>query len=77
MDTPIVDFVKNYVNQHNMRLHMPGHKGKGFLGVEQFDITEIEGADVLYSATGIRKVREENAAAILGADKTLFSTEGS
>jgi len=77
MKTPIVDFVKDYVNQNNMRLHMPGHKGKNTLGFEEFDITEIEGADVLYSADGIIKESEENAAALFGSEKTVYSAEGS
>ena len=42
MKTPIVDFVKDYVNQDFLRLHMPGHKGKDNFGFEKFDITEID-----------------------------------
>ncbi len=77
MKTPIVDFVKDYVNQKNLRLHMPGHKGKEILGFEAFDITEIEGADVLYKAEGIIKQSEENAKKVFGTKKTLYSAEGS
>ena len=58
MKTPIVDFVKDYVNQDFLRLHMPGHKGKDNFGFEKFDITEIDGADVLYKAKGI--IKESN-----------------
>ena len=47
MNTPIVDFVKRYAESGVSRLHMPGHKGCGALGFEQYDITEIDGADVL------------------------------
>ena len=50
MNTPIVDFVKNYNSKKTLRLHMPGHKGESFLGCEPWDITEIDGADVLYKA---------------------------
>ena len=53
MKTPVVDFVKRYACGGFLRLHMPGHKGKGFIGVEQNDITEIDGADVLYNSQGI------------------------
>ena len=53
MDTPIYDFVTTYRDSSALRLHMPGHKGMGMLGVEALDITEIDGADVLYSAKGI------------------------
>ena len=76
MNTPICDFVKNYISQKNERLHMPGHKGCGLLGFEQFDITEIAGADSLYEANGIIKQSEQNASALFGSD-TFYSTEGS
>ena len=56
---------------------MPGHKGRGDMGVESADITEIDGADVLYSARGIIKQSEENASALFGTGRTLYSTEGS
>ena len=54
---------------------MPGHKGKSYLGVEEFDITEIEGADSLYEANGIIEESELIASEIFGA-KTYYSTEG-
>ncbi len=47
MKTTIVDFVKEYAEKNRTRFHMPGHKGRVFFGWEPFDITEIEGADVL------------------------------
>ena len=40
MKTPIFDFVKGYAEGGGSRLHMPGHKGKAFLGCEKYDITE-------------------------------------
>lgn len=55
---------------------MPGHKGRGGLGIEQFDITEIVGADSLYEASGIIAESEENAARLFGCP-TFYSTEGS
>jgi len=77
MNTPICDFVKSYAEGDISRLHMPGHKGKSFLGIEKYDITEIEGADVLYSANGIIKESEQNTASLFGCAATFFSTEGS
>ena len=77
MNTPICDFVKRYAQEKPLRLHMPGHKGAGPLGVEQWDLTEIDGADVLYHADGILRESQENAAALFGSGKTLYSTEGS
>ncbi|MBQ8390779.1 MAG: aminotransferase class V-fold PLP-dependent enzyme [Oscillibacter sp.] len=77
MDTPIVDFVERYAASGGVRLHMPGHKGKPFLGCEVLDITEIKGADALYEAEGIIAQSEANAAALFGTGRTLYSTEGS
>jgi len=76
MNTPICDFVKNYILQNSVRLHMPGHKGCGLLGFEDYDITEIMGADSLYEADGIIKESEQNASLHFGCD-TYYSTEGS
>ena len=76
METPICDFVRTYAAQNSLRLHMPGHKGSGPLGVEALDITEISGADSLYEAEGIIRQSEENASRLFGA-QTFYSTEGS
>lgn len=76
MKTPIRDFVQGYSDRLPLRLHMPGHKGKGPLGFEDFDITEIGGADSLYEAEGIIAESEKNACELFGCD-TYYSTEGS
>ena len=76
MDTPICDFVREYSRKNALRLHMPGHKGAAFLGMEHLDITEIDGADSLYEASGIIAQSEANASQLFGC-KTLYSTEGS
>ncbi len=55
---------------------MPGHKGRGPLGFESLDITEIAGADSLYEASGIIRESEENASRLFGC-RTFYSTEGS
>ena len=75
--TPIVDFVNEYVKKDLSRLHMPGHKGKKQLGCEHLDITEIGGADDLYSANGIIRESEENASSLFRTAYTFYSTEGS
>lgn len=74
--TPICDFVKRYADSDPARLHMPGHKGKGTFGVESLDITEIDGADSLFQASGIIAESEKNASRIFGAC-SFYSTEGS
>ena len=75
MDTPICDFVREYAKSDTCRLHMPGHKGTPFLGMEHLDITEIQGADSLYEAEGIIAKSEANASSLFGC-RTLYSTEG-
>ena len=76
MDTPICDFVADYVRSGRVRLHMPGHKGKPLLGMEPWDITEIPGADSLYEAEGIIRRSQENASVLFGCP-TYYSAEGS
>jgi len=76
MKTPICDFVKQYAQQNALRLHMPGHKGKSLLGMEMLDITEIDGADVLYHPHGIIQESQCNAAQLFGAAKTVYSAGG-
>lgn len=79
METPIADFVRRYAESGAARFHMPGHKGAAFLGCEPFDITEISGAGELYEddAESIVAQSERNAAALFGASKTCYVTEGS
>lgn len=77
MKTPICDFVDKYAREGKLRLHMPGHKGIPFLGVEGRDITEVDGADVLYMSDGIIAESQDIASGLFGTKKTLFSTEGS
>lgn len=72
MDTPIIKMLKEYSERDILRLHMPGHKGR----LDKSDITEVEGADSLFDASGVIKESEENAGKIFGAN-TFYSTEGS
>ena len=76
METPICDFVRKYKEGNPLRFHMPGHKGVSVLGIEQLDITEIQGADSLYEAEGIIAQSEANASSVFGC-RTFYSTEGS
>lgn len=77
MKTPIFDFIKSYSEGKSARFHMPGHKGVGALGCEKYDITEILGADVLYSADGIIAESEDNLTSLYGTAHSFYSTEGS
>ena len=77
MKTPIADFCREYEERDAARLHMPGHKGQGFLGVEALDLTEVFGADSLYEADGIIAESEANAASLFGTRATFYSAGGS
>ena len=91
MNTPICDFARGYAAAELTRFHMPGHKGKsagagspGMEGpedsrsrIQALDITEIEGADVLYDSHDMIRESEENAAKLFGSARTVYSTEGS
>lgn len=77
MTTPIAEFLRCYQREGMSRFHMPGHKGEGPLGCESWDLTEIDGADSLYEASGIIAESEQNAAALFGSGATCYSTEGS
>ena len=77
MDTPIADFIRDYIESGVARLHMPGHKGAGPLGCEAWDITEIRGADSLYEASGIIAQSEKNAAALFGSGAAFYAAGGS
>lgn len=75
MNTPICNFLEKYANENRLRLHMPGHNGE-----VPHDITEIFGADELYSSDisgGIIGTSEEIAAELFGAKKTCYSCGGS
>ena len=76
MNIPIHDFVTRYRDLRPARFHMPGHKGRGPLGCEEWDLTEIPGADSLYEAEGIIAESEANASRLFGCP-TFYSTEGS
>lgn len=77
MDTPILDFLQRYSDSKTVRFHMPGHKGRILLGVENLDITEVAGADALYEAQGIIAQSEANATKLFGSQASFYSTEGS
>ncbi len=72
--TPVADFIEAYQNSGTVRLHMPGHKGKG-APENALDLTEIDGAGDLFAEKGIVAESEENASAVFGF-RTYYSTEG-
>lgn len=81
MNTPIFDFINNYIKSDFSRLHMPGHKGailgKSIYDIAKFDITEITGADELFCSDGIIAESEENTSKLYNSKHTSFSAGGS
>ena len=77
MPAPIHDFVTRYAAADVSRLHMPGHKGRGPLGCEALDITEIAGADELYEAEGVIAASEAETARLFGTAASFYGAEGS
>lgn len=85
MDTPIYDFIQGYIDGGSVRAHMPGHKGRAprdfgtadFAAAFPYDITEIEGADALFEASGIIAQSEKNAGKLFGTVGTFYSAGGS
>ncbi len=75
--TPICDFVRDYRASRCARFHMPGHKGRAYLGFEDADITEIHGADVLSEAAGIIGQSEDILSDVYGTAHSFYTTEGS
>ncbi len=80
----ITEFIDGYVESDMTRLHMPGHKGKAVPGygdglnvMFERDITEIEGADALYEASGIIGESEKRMAEVFGTAATFYSAGGS
>lgn len=73
---PISSFVAGYTGHGRIRMHMPGHKGRGPLKYDNYDITEVKGADYLYEASGIIRESEEYCAELFNTRKSCYSTEG-
>lgn len=82
--TPIIDFLERYTKADISRMHMPGHKGRGFSRewrlLYEYDITEITGADSLYDtacSNGIIAQSEDIASRLYDSKHTSFSAGGS
>jgi arginine decarboxylase len=79
--TPIFSALKAYAGQDFLRLHMPGHAGKGIdqpeLGaVSLLDVTEIPGLDDLHLPQGIIQQSQELLARAFAAGESFFLVNG-
>ena len=77
--TPIYNFIKEYSDSGKIRLHTPGHKGQaeGIGSMAALDLTEIDGADSLFEASGIIAESEKIATSLFGSYSTFYSAGGS
>lgn len=79
--TPIYTALHQYAGKDFLRLHMPGHVGKGIKQQElcqlaTLDLTEIPGLDDLHLPTGVIKESQELLAQAFGAAKSYFLVNG-
>lgn len=83
-NTPIIEHLKKYLQEKNLRLHMPGHKGKPVLPEDNLvisdiygiDVTEVPGLDDLHNPGGMIAESEELIAAKFGANASYFLING-
>ncbi|MGE5390685.1 MAG: aminotransferase class I/II-fold pyridoxal phosphate-dependent enzyme [Deltaproteobacteria bacterium] len=78
---PIFDAVNEYLAEHNLRLHMPGHVGgRGMprqLGeLASLDLTEVPGLDDLHAPAGAIARARELLAGAYGAEESFFLVNG-
>lgn len=69
-----------YAKSDSVRLHMPGHKGRGDNCLQQVfarDITELSFSDNLSNASGVIKQAQEDIAFLTGAKASYILTGGS
>jgi len=79
--TPIYTALQQYAGKDFLRLHMPGHVGKGIKQEElrhltALDVTETPGLDDLHLPTGVIKESQELLARAFGAAKSYFLVNG-
>lgn len=80
MNTPLCDALTSFVDTDPLRMHMPGHKGKGLPGWERLpsvDFTELPPTGNLYEPGGAIGRAEELWASAFGMQHCLFLTCGS
>ncbi len=80
--TPIYSALKAYIEEENLRLHMPGHSGglgclaKDLKAVAALDLTEVPGLDDLHLPLQAIKSARSLLARAFGAGESFFSVNG-
>ena len=82
MKTPVLEALKNLMEENSVSFHMPGHKGKNTLinwgeYIPYIDTTEVDGMDNLLEPRGIIQESQELAAKVFGAKATYYGVNGS
>lgn len=80
MSTPLYDALTAFADTDPLRLHMPGHKGKGLPGWERMahvDFTELPPTGNLYEPGGAIGQAEKLWADVFGMQECLFLSCGS
>ncbi|MCD7947005.1 MAG: aminotransferase class V-fold PLP-dependent enzyme [Oscillospiraceae bacterium] len=80
--TPLCDALAAYAAQNPLRMHMPGHKGKGLpldalSSLAPLDVTELTPTGDLYAGDGPIEEAEALWAGVFGIKHCLFLTGGS
>lgn len=78
--TPIIDGLKKYISEENIRMHMPGHKAKALKTIAdllpELDVTEVDGVDNLHNAKEIIAESQDYASKVFKARHTFYSVNG-
>ncbi|MDD3272363.1 MAG: aminotransferase class I/II-fold pyridoxal phosphate-dependent enzyme, partial [Syntrophomonadaceae bacterium] len=79
--TPVYTALKNYAQVNNLRLHMPGHIGRGIEArelkqVAGIDVTEVPGLDDLHLSREVIKESQQLLARACGAQESFFLVNG-
>ena len=79
--TPLIDGLKEYIKEKNIRFHMPGHKAKDELKslgnmIPEIDVTEVRGVDNLHNAKSIIAESQKNASRVFKSKHTFYSVNG-
>ena len=78
-NTPLYDALTSFAAQNPLRMHMPGHKGKPLLGLDNLaaiDFTELPPTGNLFDGGGAIGEAEELWAEVFHMDSCLFLTGG-
>ncbi|MBX2860214.1 MAG: aminotransferase class I/II-fold pyridoxal phosphate-dependent enzyme [Vampirovibrio sp.] len=80
---PLIEALTHYQTHHRRRFHMPGHMGRFIppalndLLSLNYDLTELDGLDVLSEPTGCIVEAQAQMAQAIGAAHTFFLVNGS